>query len=91
MVKVGGETTVERWARERGVRWKRVARVGEEVLPCMVACVDRDESVDAGGYQGGRYWKEAKGAGFAVEKTVEVGDRVTVGRFTWEVVERVVW
>ena len=54
----------------------------------MVACVDRDESELAGAYQDGRYWKEATGAGFAVEKTVSVGDRVAVERFTLEVVER---
>lgn len=89
-MKVGDSVTAERWCRTVDVRWKRIAKVGEEPLPCMVACVDRDESELAEAYQGGRYWKEARGAGFAVEKTVTVGDRVAIGRFTWEVVERVV-
>ncbi|KAI5782670.1 hypothetical protein EDC01DRAFT_221973 [Geopyxis carbonaria] len=91
IVKVGGDTTVERWMRGADVRWKRVARVGKEVVPCGVACLDRDESGQAAEHQGARYWKEAVGAGFAVVKTVGVGDTLRVGKWEWEVVERENW
>jgi hypothetical protein len=86
-----GEVTAERWMREQA-KWFRVFKVGEGWLPCSVACLDRDESVEAGLWQGGRYWKEAEGLEFVVEKAVDEGDRVLSGDGReWEIVERSQW
>ncbi|TGZ82309.1 hypothetical protein EX30DRAFT_363370 [Ascodesmis nigricans] len=61
------------------------------ILPCSVACMDRDESADAGRWQGGRYWKMVLKSEVVVEKTVRVGDAVWVPGWRWEVVERCQW
>jgi len=87
IMKTGEEVTAERWARGKEGGWERVARVGPGILPCMVACMDRDESAGVGG----RYWRQARGLGFVVEKTVVEGDRVTMGGVEWKVVERCHW
>lgn len=81
--------TVERW-RLGDKGWERVSRVGKEVLPCAVACMDQDESPD-GRFQGGRYWKKALGTNLVVNKVVRKGERVFLGRTQWEVVERSEW
>ncbi|KAA8904867.1 hypothetical protein FN846DRAFT_907599 [Sphaerosporella brunnea] len=89
-----GDVTAERWVRaEDGQRqWARVLKAGNGWLPCAAACLDRDESRDAGVWQGGRYWKEAAGLGFVLEKVVGVGDRVCAGDGReWEVIERSQW
>jgi len=91
VLKTGAETTAERWVRGADGKWSRVFRMGKELLPCGVACLDRDESDGAAAWQGGRYWKEAKGLGFVVEKVVTEADRVEIGRWGWEVVERCHW
>lgn len=92
MVKgAGGEVTAERWKRAESAKWERVHRVGKEVLPCAVACMDRDEDNEADEWQGGRYWREAVEMGVAFEKVVAVGDLVKFGCREWEVVERSQW
>ena len=87
-----GEVTAERWSRKpNNALWERVHRVGKETLACGVACMDRDEDLEAAEYQGGRYWREALGTGIAFEKVVEKGDMVRVAGREWEVVERSQW
>ena len=88
LMKVAGQVTAERWTKDKTGRWERVVRVGAGLLPCMVACMDRDES---GTPRGGRYWRQACGLGFAVEKTVAEGDRVVVEGVEWAVVEKRSW
>lgn len=82
--------TAERWQKLDG-RWVRVMRLGNAWLPCGVACVDRDEAADKALWQGARYWREATGLKFVVEKVIGFGDRVVAGGDEWEVVERVQW
>lgn len=88
LMKVAGQVTAERWAKGRAGKWERVVRIGAGLLPCMVACMDRDES---GVPRGGRYWRQACGLGFVVEKTVVEGDRVLVEGVEWAVVEKCSW
>jgi hypothetical protein len=92
MIKSGNEVTAERWERStQDAKWNRVTKVGNDLMPCSVACLDRDESPESEKWQGARYWKEAIGLGFDIEKTVFEGDMVCVGKWEWEVVERCHW
>lgn len=86
----GKQITAERW-RKSDKRWERVLKLGDAWLPCAVACLDRDEAADHELWQGARYWREATGLNFAIEKVVGSGDRVVAGGDEWEVVERMQW